>query len=224
MNKPFNYCDPDPSSKYEAGPSPEGTSEPGYFAWAVGPCFPVFVGSSGVTVSGWEIRKSGTGELVDRDFIASRNANRREWEGTIMGIAGVCEMVPAGSVVLVKVRQKEMAEAYSSGFLRTSGKPMAGQEFWSKLLTLIAAKSLRVSVEFALDDAVFESLREDAKGEGIKQFDRLGEDGLRSSAKPPKAKRLDRSPFEAVEGEVDQQLLISRRRSPARRKGRAAKK
>ncbi|RUW77701.1 MULTISPECIES: hypothetical protein [unclassified Mesorhizobium] len=179
----------------------------------------VYRGSTGITVSAWEIQRADTGELFDRYFIPSRGANRREWEATIMGIAGVCERLPLNSAVLIRVRQEELAEAYACGFRKTSGKPMAGQEFWSKLLAVIADKALRVTVEFAVEDNTFCTLREDAKKEGIKQFEKLGESSVRASVEIAKPKRPIRPSFDPAEGgEIDEPALILRRPKPDRRK------
>ncbi|AZO61232.1 MAG: hypothetical protein E5Y51_05650 [Mesorhizobium sp.] len=159
--------------------------------------------------------------MVDRNFIPSRGANRREWEATIMGIAGVCERLPPTSTALIRVRQEELAEAFASGFRKTSGKPMAGQDFWSKLLAVIADKALRVSVDFAPEDETFRTLKEDAKEEGIRQFDKLGEAQVRASVEVAKPKREWKPAFEPdEEGFVEQPALILRKpkRVAARRR------
>ncbi|TIR19440.1 MAG: hypothetical protein E5X33_20140 [Mesorhizobium sp.] len=202
-------------SKKEFAGAVGPTSHPNqltYLAWAVGPCLNVYRGSTGITVSAWEIQRADTGEFVDRNFIPSRGANRREWEATIMGIAGVCERLPPTSTALIRVRQEELAEAFASGFRKTSGKPMAGQDFWSKLLVVIADKALRVSVDFAPEDDTFRTLKEDAKKEGIRQFDKLGEAQVRASVEVAKPKRRLRPGFDPVEGgEIEEPALILRR-------------
>lgn len=212
----FTYVD-QPLLKSEINPA-GWIEQPTYIAWAIGPCFNALVGSSGVTVSGWETHQVDTGNRVDRKFIPSKNANRREWEGTIMGIAGVCEELPINSHVLIKVRQRELSEAYGHSFRKTNGKPMAGEEYWVRLLGVIRDKNLRVSVEFAPEDSIFESLRKDARNEGIKQFNQMGLESVLATVQPAKAKSQGKPPFEPVDGYIDQPSLIARKPRRARRK------
>jgi hypothetical protein len=155
-------------------------------AFVIGLNFPPTPGYSGVSVSAWHLADSDTGEIISQGAIASRQANRREWLASVMGVQRVSELALRGEQIDVWVRQAALEGAFANGFISADGKPMQDAASGKETLAQIAAKGQNVTVRFAPDSSIFRTLRKIATAAGKRRLGELPNGGLDSSQPPNK--------------------------------------
>lgn len=186
-------------------------------AYAIGPSYPSFPGSSGVTVSAWEIHLS-TGELVERLMIPSAFADRHQWLATIRAIRGVCEspLVDPGDTIRILIRIEPLVVCLKNGFVNSDGSLAKNHAEGVLLMELIRERQLNVTLEYVPKvpkDQTFKALKADARAGAIEQCKRLGSlaqtTALLSCHQRP-------GPFQSVGGYVDRPAPIRRLDKPSR--------
>lgn len=184
-----------------------------FISWAHGAARPVTSAYSGPSASGWKVQNEVNAADLQHKVVASRSANRTHWEARIMAVFGVIETVPRGSQVRTFINDNVLVTAFASRFVKTNGKPYAGEEFWRPLLQLIAAKRVTLTVELAdpSDGNMRELIAEvsDAAGEKLSSMD-VAEAFAQSV--PPRPRRKRRSLFPAFD--TTPSIKAKRKRKP----------
>ncbi len=184
---------------------------PIYDAWAHGSARPVAIGHTGTSASGWLVRRAGQVEELERKVIASRSSNRWAWEAAIMAVLGVVEFVENGSIVLVRLKDEALVNAIIAKFIRTDGRPMAGQEFWFRLATLAEEKGIGLkAVKADKTDRTMALLADEVVRTAQARLDSMGEREALANTVGPR-KRRGRFSFGKVEGYEEKPMPIRRR-------------
>ena len=121
-----------------------------------------------------------------------------------MGVKGVLEYVPKGSMVSVRVNDKTTVDAINSSFLKTDGTAMAGEQFWAPLQSLRAEKHIDLTAICAeKNDKTMKALILRVKDAAQRQLEELGENKALADAVAPKPKPVRKGvDFPPVEGDL----------------------
>ena len=188
-----------------------------YDAWACGSDLPVATGHTGTSASGWVIKPVGQDLILEAKQIASTTSNRRVWEAGIMAVMGVVEFVLPGASVIVRMNDKALINAINDNFRKTDGKPMAGEEFWSRLQGLRNVNRLRLkAVQAEANDETMEALRRRVRTVAEFRLDQLGEAKALRDAVGPAQKPSRGGDFPPIEGGYVEKPNPIRRKKPRR--------
>lgn len=109
-----------------------------------------------------------------------------------MGLVAAAEQLSHGTAAIVYVNDQVTVDAFEANFVRTTGKPYAGQEAWERLLSLKIAKELQLKLVLVpKNDPVFAKLCNEVSEAAAKRKQELQPEQILASALPPgrKAKR-----------------------------------
>jgi hypothetical protein len=158
-----------------------------HVAWAHGASAPAASGYSGTSASGCIVARIDEDALCKEPIIhKSRAANRDTWLARIMGIVAAAEQLSHGTAAIVYVNDQVTVNAFAANFVRTTGKPCAGQEAWERLLSLIRAKDLQLKLVLVpKNNPVFAKLCNEVSDAATHRKQELQPEQILASALPP---------------------------------------